>query len=272
LKLRDAPRRLGSVLDTVGMHGPVARLHERWRAARAPEEPYVDPDGVPFPPARLRVLVDWHGGPQDFVDRGSATAAMIRQMVSRGGGVDLEGLGSILDFGCGCGRVARHWAKLSGPELNGCDYNSELVEWCRQNLTFMDAQVNGLEPPTPYPVDRFDLIYAISVLTHLTEPLADAWVAEWARILKPGGLLLVTTHGDVFKEHLMTRGEKDRYERGELVVQRPRVAGMNACTAYHPPSYVSGRLLRGFDILSSPEDDPESRFLSHDVYLARLAS
>jgi SAM-dependent methyltransferase len=192
---------------------------------------------------------------------------MIRQTVAVAG-VELEELGSILDFGCGCGRVARHWAGLSGPELHGCDLNGELVDWCRANLPFMEFRRNAAKPPAPYDGDGFDLVYAISILTHLTEAAAEAWIAEFTRLLRPGGLLLVTTHGDTFRERL-TEGERARYDAGEAVVQRGGMEGANACAAYHPPAHVRDRLLRGFEVLSSPPAAPAAGF-PQDVYLARL--
>src|SRR3712207_8856820 len=56
---------------------------------------------------------------------------------------------------------------------------------------FRSVRLNQAEPPAPYPDDRFELVYAISILTHLTEPAAHAWVADFARVLRPGGALIV---------------------------------------------------------------------------------
>jgi len=220
-----------------------------------------------MPPARLRVLVDGHGDPDRFLEDAAAGAEMVEATLARAG-IELGELGSILDFGCGCGRIARHWAGLRGPELHGCDYNPELVDWCCANLPFMDVRVNAGEPPSPYPDDLFDLIYAVSILTHLTEPLADAWMVDFKRVLRPGGLLLVTTHGDRFRQRL-TAGERARYDRGEVVIQRPRMEGTNTCAAYHPPSYVNERLLEGCHLVSFSSATPDSLF-PQDVYLARL--
>jgi SAM-dependent methyltransferase len=181
--------------------------------------------------------------------------------------VELEELGAILDFGCGCGRVARYWTSLEGPEVHGCDLSPDAVQWCAENLG-IDARVNGLEPPAPYPSQTFDLIYALSVLTHLTEPLQRRWVGELRRIAKPGGLLLVTTHGDAYRGALLP-AERARYERGEVVVKYPRSAGANACGAYHPPESVR-RLLAdcGWELLShAPAGAPGVG--RQDLYVAR---
>jgi SAM-dependent methyltransferase len=260
-------RRLVDALDAVRVLPPLARLRERWIAARAPDSPAVGPDAVSIPPPRLRVLVDGHGDPGGFLADAEAGATMIRRTLARAG-VEPADLSSILDFGCGCGRIARHWAKLSRPALHGCDSNPELVEWCHANLPFMEVTVSGARPPSPYEDDRFDLVYAVSVLTHLTEPAAEAWLVDFARILRPGGLLLLTTHGDSYRERL-TSAQRTRYARGQAVVQRARMQGTNACAAYHPPAYVRNRLLHGFEIISSPGAAPDGDF-PQDVYLARL--
>ena len=244
---------------------PVARLRERVVAARAPRSDGPGPDGLPLPPALLRVQVDGRGDPGAFLERGATGAALVREMVPAAGR-DLEELGAMLDFGCGCGRVARHWASLTGPELHACDYNPRLVRWCAENLPFVSARTNALEPPAPYPDARFDLVYAISVLTHLTESLAARWVADWERILRPGGLLLVTTHGDAYRDALGTR-QRERYDAGEAVVVSARMAGANACAAHHPPAYVTERLLRDFELVAF-RPGPSPRF-RQDVYLAR---
>jgi SAM-dependent methyltransferase len=178
---------------------------------------------------------------QLFLDETNAGVNAIRDVL----GERLRG--TVLDFGCGCGRTARHWRSL-GLDLHGCDYNSELVAWCRENLPFMRAVVNKPEPPSPYPPDTFDVVYAISIFTHLTERSQLRWLDEWRRILRPEGLLLFTTHGD---SHRLKLGEKDgaRYDAGELTVRRPSIEGLNECVAFHPPAYVRQRLLRNWELV-----------------------
>jgi SAM-dependent methyltransferase len=247
----------------------VSCLRERVLAARAAELEGPAPDGLPLPPARLRVLVDGSGTPEGFLAQSDVHARLIRDTLASAD-VHLERLGAILDFGCGCGRTARRWASLSGPELHGCDYNPQLVAWCREHLPFMEARVNALEPPAPYPDESLDLVYALSILTHLPDDLAHGWVAEWARILKPGGLLLVTTHGDAYRPALGRRAGP-RYDAGQAVVVGSRMAGANACTAHHPPSYVTERLLTAFEPVAFVPGGSVPHF-RQDVHLARLRS
>src|SRR5215210_6063682 len=117
---------------------PLARLREEAMALREPAPSDPAPGGIPLPPARLRVLVTRQDS-DGFVRSGAREAATIRRVVA-GAGFELDSLGAILDFGCGCGRVARHWAGLEGPEIHGCDYNPRLVDWTARNLPFMQAR------------------------------------------------------------------------------------------------------------------------------------
>ena len=112
----------------------------------------------------------------------------------------------------------------------------------------MEAAVNGPEPPSPYPADTFDVVYAVSVLTHLTESSQLGWLEDWRRILRPDGLLLFTTHGDSHS-HKLGKRERPRYDAGELVVRHPSIEGLNQCVAHHPPEYVRATLLQGWELL-----------------------
>jgi len=171
----------------------------------------------------------------------------------------------ILDFGCGCGRVARHWTDLDGPEIHACDQNKGLIRWCSENLPFVHAIANDVEPPTPYDDASFDLIYALSVLTHLPEELGFAWMAEFRRILRPGGLLLFTTLGERAKDRADARGRAD-FEAGRLVVNRSELPGSNLCIALHPHSYVTNGLLEGYSLVTFTEALTAQ---GQDTYLAQ---
>jgi SAM-dependent methyltransferase len=260
--------RIASGLDRARLLAPAEQLRDRWLARRAETGPAVGPDGLSLPPPRLRQLVSGRSADAEYFIRiGEAMAASIRNAAVEAGS-PIEGMRAILDFGCGSGRVARQWAELQGPEIHGCDYNEELVRWCAANLPFLRVARNELEPPAPYEEESFDLIYALSVLSHLGEPLQERWVAEYRRMLRPGGLLVVSVLGEQ-AIHRLTAEARERFDRGELVVERPRMEGRNSCTAYHPPAYVTGTLLAELSDVTPFELGSPELPVMQDAYLAR---
>jgi len=103
---------------------------------------------------------------------------------------------AILDFGCGCGRLLRLLAGHADVwRVTGTDVNPALVDWCRSNLRAVETDLNGLVPPLRLTDQSFDLVYALSVFTHLPEAATTLWLDELSRILRPGGILIVTTSG-----------------------------------------------------------------------------
>ena len=181
-RLRSARNATLRALDRMSLLEPVYHAYERVRSLRGSEDGEVDADGLPVPPPRLRVEVAGTAGLEWFLDSGRQQAGIIRSAAERNG-APLESAGSLLDFGCGCGRVLRHWAGLEGPAIHGSDFNERLVGWCAANLPFVTASVNELEPPLRYDDEQFDLVYAISVFTHLPHDLERAWIDELSRIM-----------------------------------------------------------------------------------------
>ena len=174
-----------------------------------------------------------------FIQSGRAGADSIREQLARHD-VPIATIRTVLDFGCGCGRVLRHWADLAA-DVHGCDYNPVLVDWCRQQLTFARFETNALEPPLPYPEATFDLVYALSVFTHLPEPLHTRWVAELARVIRPGGHLIISTHGEAYLDTL-SGSERARFHAGELVVRDAEAAGSNRCGVFFSAAYLRRHL------------------------------
>ena len=192
-------------------------------------------DGLPVPSARLRILTTASPSVEWFVESGREAANSIREQLERHR-VPIAEIGQLLDFGCGCGRVVRHWANCPAM-VHGCDYNADLVNWCRRRLPFARFETNGLAPPLPYAAASFDLVYALSVFTHLPPPLQQQWIAEIARVLRPGGYLIVSTHGEAYLDTLDEVERRD-FRAGRLVVRHHHEAGSNRCGVFFSEDYV----------------------------------
>jgi SAM-dependent methyltransferase len=194
-----------------------------------------------LPPARLRVRVAGTADPKWFLESGRLTAETIGDVLERHGAER-----GLLDFGCGCGRVIRHWR--GREDLHGCDRDAGAIRWCREHLPFARFAQHGPEPPLPYEDARFGAVSAVSVFTHLPEQAQAPWRDELRRILGPDGLLVLTTHGASYLERL-SEEERARFEAGKLVLRRPGAAGTNLCTAFHPEAYIRETLAEGFELL-----------------------
>lgn len=115
---------------------------------------------------------------------------------------------SIMDFGCSSGRVLRHFYADAGPrnwKLTGVDVSARRIEWMRRNFP-QEIQVytGSALPILPFESNSFDVIYGMSVFTHI-KYLWDTWLLELRRVLKPGGMLIQSIHTEhawrFFAEH-----------------------------------------------------------------------
>lgn len=107
-------------------------------------------------------------------------------------GLDVSGIQRMLDLGFGTGRILVHFLPFA-MEKYGCDVNQSACDWTSKTLgEHARLSLSRLEPPLDFPDDFFDLIIATSVFTHTPYQLQPAWIAEIRRILKPGGVAMVT--------------------------------------------------------------------------------
>jgi SAM-dependent methyltransferase len=203
--------------------------------------------GSPLPPAAVMHLVQGNYDANYFVAGGLRGFQSVRDTLEKSY-VQMDSLRRVLDFGCGCGRVLRHWKPYArNVELHGTDFNLELVLWCRKVAPFASIQRNQLAPPLTYQDNTFDFIYALSTFTHWTEPLQKEWMREFHRILRPGGHLMFTVHGDYYIPFLVPE-LREHYLAGRAVTGLERV-GTNDCSAYNPPSQVVGELIQEMQLV-----------------------
>lgn len=168
------------------------------------------------PPRRLQYV----GRGEDFDSTGAFW---------RGRLVDEFGLrrdGSVLDIGCGVGRTAVALIPhLSSGAYEGFDIVPQFIRWCRRRITprhpnfrFELADVRNRqynraggvpadEYEFPYPDESFDIAFAASVFTHMRPNEIRRYMSEARRVLRPGGLLLVSLFAvDADVEGLLDEG------------------------------------------------------------------
>lgn len=152
-------------------------------------------DGVPIMPPANIISITGGGEPDHLIGHAfefkNALADLLRTY-SRPLGEKTK----ILDFGCGWGRALRAFLNdVPASNLYGADPLPHLIDAARETMRRpeINLTVTPQRPPSQLPSDTFDLIYAYSVFSHLSEETASAWIKEFQRILAPGGLVALTT-------------------------------------------------------------------------------
>lgn len=179
---------------------------------------------------------------------------------------------SILDWGCGPGRVIRHMPEVlpKSTHVVGSDFNGQTIEWCRQHIPNVQFMQNALMPPIKLENESMEWVYCISVLTHLSKDAHHAWIQEIYRILRIGGYFLMTTQGDAFINKL-TNSEIKQYSQGQIVIRDGVEEGRRTFSAFHPPAYIKA-LTKDYKVRkhvpgSGSKDQPQQDIwlLSKDV-------
>jgi ubiquinone/menaquinone biosynthesis C-methylase UbiE len=102
----------------------------------------------------------------------------------------------VLDWGCGHGRVIRHLRRQRNVMCYGADIDADNIGWAQRHIPAIGFAVSSLMPPLPWDDESFDLVYGISVMTHLMPEVQLAWLAELRRVTRKGGHCILTYAGD----------------------------------------------------------------------------
>lgn len=101
----------------------------------------------------------------------------------------------------------------------GIDIDQTAIRWCQSNLPSYQFEHVEPDPPTSLPAGYFDLIYAISVFTHLNKEMQFSWLSEIDRLLAPNGIFIASLDGDY---HRTLRGRNIDMEQGYRFVHSKR--------------------------------------------------
>lgn len=175
-----------------------------------------------------------------------------------------------LDFGCGAGRTLRHFAgEAAAAEMHGCDIDRPSVDWINEHLNPpIQAFASDVLPPLDKPDAHYDLVWVVSVFTHLTDSWSR-WLLELHRVLRPGGLLLATFMGQGISEAIAGESwEEDRV--GMLVLKPGQSWDLGGPMVLHSPWWLRAHWGRAFEIVDVvPEGFCANSGVSHGLVVAR---
>jgi ubiquinone/menaquinone biosynthesis C-methylase UbiE len=193
------------------------RLHDKFYPYEADREFFIllkssrrDPDrgnrGLPLPAQDL-----WAGygtTAEYFLNSGNVDVKTMKKVLASSGFRIQDG-NRLLDFVCAAGRMMRWLGDIANRcEVWGVDISARHIIWCQEHLSppFKFATVTTA-PHLPFEDGYFDLIYCGSVFTHIAD-LADAWLLELKRIVRPGGRLYITVHDKHTVDLIVNHPEK----------------------------------------------------------------
>lgn len=219
------------------------------------------------PPAWLAYRAYGHTNWHDYYQTGKEHASFMSDLIEKNSPNTAL---AICELGCGTARILRHIRKFFNDRavsLYGFDDNLESVAWCNEHIEGITFKHNTLMPPLAHEADAFDSLYCVSMFTRLSKQMQFEWIKEISRVVKPNGVIILTTNGDLTKPRLLQH-EREAYERGELVVHDTVEDGKRAYVAYHPSVFVRNELLGNFQIISH-FTNPIPDNLTQDVWVVR---
>jgi ubiquinone/menaquinone biosynthesis C-methylase UbiE len=188
-----------------------------------------------FPPAYF-IYETYHLNYQHYHDDGKQTAKEIIELFAQH--TDVNNDFTILDWGCGPARTLRHLSHfVPNAKLIGSDYNQTYIDWCSKNLPNITFVKNNDKPPIALPSNCANAIYALSIITHLSEANHQAWINELHRLLAKDGLLLITSQGAACANKLLPH-ELQLFHQGKLVVRSIGNEGNRNYSAFQPKEYM----------------------------------
>jgi len=203
-----------------------------------------------LPPARLRGRVGLTSGRQEFSQVGAAAARDIEAALQSVRHEAVYPSQRWLDFGCGSGRITRHF--LDGTRrLWGVDVDRSAILWAQTHLR--EAEFLSIKPcgPVPLPDGFLDVVFANSVFTHFPEDLQILWLKELRRLLRAGGFFIVSTHSPTLtftRPDLTPDQHATLLNRGFLFA--PGNGPFSEDSAFHSRQYMEESWGRHFDLRS----------------------
>ena len=203
-------------------------------------------------------------------------ARALRWIDAAGGGVPQR----VLEIGAASGRVIRHFATQDAAcDAWATDIDGQHVEWLAQHLGTVLTPVHTTALPIlPIADHRMDAVLAYSVFTHI-DTLETSWLAELKRVLRPGGIAIITVHTERSWELLrpglglyhallelapsITEWPVDEgllaapMPADRVAMSWPTVADVYNSCVFHSRGYIHQRWSRFFDVVDIIDEASE---------------
>lgn len=144
----------------------------------------TEPSGPPIQQLKQNLRAMWMAGDFGVVAKTISTSG--EEFIRR---LNIPAGSRVLDVACGTGNLAIPLAR-SGCEVTGLDIAPNLLEQARERARTEDLNVDFVEGDAeqlPFPDSSFDAV--VSMFGAMFAPRPELVVSEFARVLKPGGLL-----------------------------------------------------------------------------------
>jgi 2-polyprenyl-3-methyl-5-hydroxy-6-metoxy-1,4-benzoquinol methylase len=191
---------------------------------------HIPPDSLLFETGSLH----YHS----YQNSGQEAAAEIESLCKIFGNSPIQ---AILDWGCGVGRVTRHLADyFPDASITGIDVNPTSIEWLQKNIQGIEWLQSSTNPSSETISGKYDLIIALSVLTHLPANEQANWLNKLYGLLQPQGLVWLSTHGKAYLHQLTHQQKKQLSEQGIITLGADK-KGSRQMRTYH--TYAGMKLL-----------------------------
>jgi SAM-dependent methyltransferase len=171
-----------------------------------------------------------------------------------------------LDWGAGAGRLVRHFlAEAETNRIIGADIHEPSVQWIRDHLAPVESVLVHEEPGIDLVANSVDFVSGFSVMTHITDHWAG-WLLEIRRVLRPGGLALLSFCGEAMIPVLLD-GTEQIDDLGMLVVKYGNPWRFGGPTVLHSPWWIRAHWGRAFDIVRIDSAALQGVKTGHDLAL-----
>jgi SAM-dependent methyltransferase len=257
-------QRAVAALRASGLLPAVDGVRSLWVSHRTREENRASGlSQAAMPPSDLMYDAYGHASWRNYVETGRSDSTVFAGLIR----AHAPNAKSVLEWGCGPARILRHMPDaLPGVACFGSDPNRRSLSWVRGaglGLTVIDQD----DWPPLKTLRSFDVIYGVSVLTHLNRAQQSAWLAELWRLLNQGGVVILTTHGRACTGVLLPN-EVAQFDRDGFVERGGVQKGKRCFVTYHHPRFMRETLLKDWRVLAHIADNPASHSIQ-DIWVAQ---